>query len=378
VTCKNANKPGVWERAELNIQKYQAWKKKNARNNKKCRNLNTVNWEDIPEKSREVLAAQAHENMVSIGSVSAASSAASTITGASSPSIIRHSNVTLHQDVVILSTQSLKPQILIVIHNPMPHLSLQTGTSKEEKDCPALRWMFDTGASLSTANFHYMEAVVRQYPHILKAIYLPDNYAAITFSGIVTTPTEAPITTKLSVGFEIHLPYVTKDSNDTSLLVAAGPNVAVNLILGLPFIKAMGMIVDFIDNICEAKHLVCDPFPIDFRCARKSIPVSGVHDATSYSVEFQEVLQALSSIKAFLARQRDFRLSTMACPRAPSRIFRGMMLSASLSVSDIAGFLHQSPRMIPAITFRMSWGTWGTCESCLDPHRSLMDFTRKQ
>ena len=240
VTCKNANKPGVWERAELNIQKYQAWKKKNARNNKKCRNLNMVNWEEIPEKRREVLAAQAHENMVSIGSVSAASSAASTITGASSPSIIRHSNVTLHQDVIILSTQSLKPQILIVIHNPMPHLSLQTGTSKEEKDCPALRWMFDTGASLSTANFHYMEAVVRQYPHILKAIYLPDNYAAITFSGIVTTPTEAPITTKLSVGFEIHLLYVTKDGNDTSHLVAAGPNVAVNLILGSLLSKRWG------------------------------------------------------------------------------------------------------------------------------------------
>ena len=147
-----------------------------------------------------------------------------------------------------------------------------------------------------------MEAVVRQYPHILKAIYLPDDYAANTFPGIVTTPTEAPITTELSVGFEIHLPYVTKDGNDTSLLVAAGPNVAVNLILGLPFIKAMGMIADFIDNVCEAKHLVFDPFPVDFCRATKSIPVSGVHDATSHLVEFQEVLQALSSIKAFLAR----------------------------------------------------------------------------
>jgi hypothetical protein len=102
VTCENADKPGVWERAELNIQKYQARKKKNARNNKR-RNLNMVNWENIPEKRREVLAAQAHGNMVSIGSVSAASSAASTITGASSPSIICRSNVTLHQDVIIHS-----------------------------------------------------------------------------------------------------------------------------------------------------------------------------------------------------------------------------------------------------------------------------------
>ncbi len=51
----------------------------------------------------------------------------------------------------------------------MPHLTLQTGTSNEEKDCPGLRCMIDTGASLSTANFHYMEVVVRQYPQILKS-----------------------------------------------------------------------------------------------------------------------------------------------------------------------------------------------------------------
>jgi hypothetical protein len=227
VTCPNANEPGVWEKAELNIQKYQARKKKNARNNKKCRNLNTVNWEDIPEKRCEILAAQHHASLNKVAP-SSTSSAASTLTGDSSAGIIRRGSVTLHQDVVIFSTQSSKPQIPITIHSPMPHLSLQMGTSKEEKDCLALRCMLDTGASLSTANFHYMEAVVWQYLHILKAIYLPDNYAAITLSGIVTSPTEAPITTKLSVGFEIHPPYVTKDGNDTSLLVAAGPDITVN------------------------------------------------------------------------------------------------------------------------------------------------------
>ncbi len=296
--CPRANEPGVWEKAELNIQKYQARKKRNVSNNKKRRNLNTVNWENIPEKRREILAAQHHAslNKVAPGSVS---SAASTLTGASSPGIIRHGSVTLHQDVVILSTQSSKPQILIAIHSPMPHLTLQTGTSTEEKDCPALRCMLNTGTSLSTANFHYMEVVVRQYPQILKAIYLPDDYAAIILSGIVAFPTEAPITTKLLVGFKLHLPYVTKDGNDTSLLVAAGPDVAVNLILGLPFIKATGMIIDFINNVCDARHLICDPFPIDFRCSTKSIPVCGDRDAASHSIKIQEVLCALGSIKAY-------------------------------------------------------------------------------
>ena len=300
VICPRADEPGVREKAELNIQKYQARKKRNAKNNKKRKNLNTVNWEDIPESRRDVLGAQHFASLHKVVSGST-STAASTLTGSTGPGLIRRGNFTLHQDVVILSTQSSKPQIPIAVHSPMPHLILQTGTSKEEKDCPGLRCMLDTGASLSTANFHYMEAVVRQYPQILKAMYLPEDYAAIILSGIVTSSTAAPITTELPVGFEIHLPYVTKDGNDTSLLVAAGPDVAVNLILGLPFIKATGMIIDFIDNVCDAKHLICDPFPIDFRRATKAIPVSGARDAGSHSVEFQEVLCALESIKAFFA-----------------------------------------------------------------------------
>ena len=222
VICPNAHMPGVKEKVELNIQKFQSRKKKNGHNNKKRRNLNTLNWEDIPEKRREVIINQQR----ALISVSESPSVASSFTGSTpGASIIRRSNVTLLQDVVVLSTQSSKPQIPIMIHSPMPHLSLQTGTAKEERDCPALRCMLDTGASLSTANFHYMDAVVRRHPHILKAIYLPDDYAAIVLSGIVTSSTGAPITTELPVGFEIHLPYVTKDGNETSLLVAAGPTL---------------------------------------------------------------------------------------------------------------------------------------------------------
>jgi hypothetical protein len=121
-----------------------------------------------------------------------------------------------------------------------------------------------------------MEAIICQYPHIQKRVYLPADYAAIVLSGIVTSSDDSPITTELPVGFEIHLNYLTKDGSDTSLLVAAGPDVAVNLILGLPFIKATGLICGFIDNVCQAKHLLCDPFPIDFKRASKSIPVFSV------------------------------------------------------------------------------------------------------
>jgi hypothetical protein len=51
VICPNADQPGVREKAELDILKY-------ARINKKRKNLNTLNWEDIPEKRRGVILGQ--------------------------------------------------------------------------------------------------------------------------------------------------------------------------------------------------------------------------------------------------------------------------------------------------------------------------------
>ncbi len=235
-----------------------------------------------------------------VGSVVTADggSVTSLITGATatrSPSK-RASHIALHQDVVALTGSSLLPSIPVGIHSPMAHITFQTRIAHEEKDCPNLQCVFDTGAALSTANFHFMEAVVCQYPHILKRVYMPTEYSTIVLSEIVTASNAKPITTELPVGFEIHLPYLTKDGSETSLLVAAGPDVAVNLILGLPFIKATGMISNFVDNICQAKHSLCDSFPIDFKRATKSIPVFTAASAPCNVRDTRGALHVLASL----------------------------------------------------------------------------------
>jgi hypothetical protein len=180
---------------------------------------------------------------------------------------------------------------------------LQTGCSHKEKDCRALKCVFDSRAALITANFYFMEAVIRQYPHILTKIHLPDNYTAIVLSSIVNTPDSAPVTTELSVGFNIHLPYYTMDSNGTSLLIPSGPDVAVILVLGLPFIKEMGMVAEFVDNVCKAKNLLCDPFPINFKHATKSIPVfqSKPEDSLFLGKHVSSALQILGMLKSFMS-----------------------------------------------------------------------------
>ncbi len=48
-------------------------------------------------------------------------------------------------------------------------------------------------------------------------------------------------------------------------MVAVGPNVTVNRILGLPLIKQTKMIVNAADQVAELGALDALPFPIDFR-----------------------------------------------------------------------------------------------------------------
>ncbi len=55
-------------------------------------------------------------------------------------------------------------------------------------------------------------------------------------------------------------------------MVAVGPNVTVNTILGLPFIKQTKMIVDAADKVAELHALDALPFPIQFRRAQCQVP----------------------------------------------------------------------------------------------------------
>jgi len=62
---------------------------------------------------------------------------------------------------------------------------------------------------------------------------------------------------------------LTPDGANTTLAIAAGPDVSVNLILGLPFIKATGCVLDVNNNV---DGLDCSPLEIIYRRARVEIP----------------------------------------------------------------------------------------------------------
>jgi hypothetical protein len=113
--------------------------------------------------------------------------------------------------------------------------------------------------------------VAKHFLHCVAKIFTPRNYAPIVLLGFVQSNAES-VKTELEVGFLFHLPYKTTDDNSASLMIATSPNVSVNTIIGLPFMKAIGMILDLVDEVVECKYLDCSPFRVEFQRTSNHVP----------------------------------------------------------------------------------------------------------
>jgi hypothetical protein len=181
--------------------------------------------------------------------------------------------VVLVADVAVLAAGSpLKRAMPISIQSNLPHITLQFGTALDCPNCPLICCAVNSCADLATGNFHFFTSVAKRFPHCVVRMYTPDDYAPIVLSGVVQSNQES-VTTELEVGFLFHLPYRTREGDTSSLMVATGPNVSVNTILGLPFMEATGMILDLVNKVMDCKYLDCPPFPVDFRRTSNHVPV---------------------------------------------------------------------------------------------------------
>jgi hypothetical protein len=168
--------------------------------------------------------------------------------------------------------------------------------------------VIDTAAALTTGNFHFFAKVAKAFPHVVAKIFAPKDYSPIILSGIVQRGSET-ITTELTVAFEFHLPYTTPDGGTTSLLVATGPDVTVNTILGLPFIQATRMIIDAADQVAELRALDIPPFPIEWR--RATVHVPHIEPSPVHIAQYQDVIQEVENLECFMA---DMRIAHSSVP----------------------------------------------------------------
>ncbi len=93
---------------------------------------------------------------------------------------------------------------------------------------------------------------------------VPSYFGQIVFSGIVkrSKDDEQFATCAIDCAFEFHLPFYGHDGATISLVIATGPDVSINSILGLPFLKGSGGIVDFVNDVVDLCHLDFAPFKL--------------------------------------------------------------------------------------------------------------------
>ena len=84
---------------------------------------------------------------------------------------------------------------------------------------------------------HFYASVAKRFLHCVAKVFAPKDYAAIVLLGIMQTSEQAAVTTKLEISWQFYLPYKTKEGNDALFVIATGPHVSVNTILGLPFMQ---------------------------------------------------------------------------------------------------------------------------------------------
>jgi hypothetical protein len=278
VICPNRDNPGIREHAAKQIKKMRKSRKKRHAQNLKRRNLGTANLFDFDEEGQNRIQEQVLQAEGDHSSVTSSVSTPRSVTQQGLDSGCgrgrgRPGGVILVADVVVLAAGSpLKRTMPISIQSNLPHILLQFGADLDSPNCPSVHCAVDSCAALTTGNFHFFPLVAKRYPHCVSKIYTPKEYAPIVLSGIVSS-NAASVTTELKVGFLFHLPYRTREGDTTLLMVEKGPNVLVNTIIGLPFMKAMGMIMDLVDKVVECKYLDCPPFPVDFCRTSNHVPV---------------------------------------------------------------------------------------------------------
>jgi hypothetical protein len=105
------------------------------------------------------------------------------------------------------------------------------------------------------------------------------------------------------VGFQFHLPYLTTDGSPTSILIATGPHVTVNVIVGLPFIQATQAIIDLSDNVADLRAIDHPPFPIEYRHATVHVPVieEGIEHPVHLSEAELDVVRTVKDLEAYFS-----------------------------------------------------------------------------
>lgn len=231
-----------------------------------------------------------------------------------------------------------KPSLPVPIDNLIPHLPLPLGTAETQSTSPSIMCVVDTAASLSTGSYDFCSRLAKLHPECVHAIYTNQNYREIILSGIVQVDGRS-VTTSLPVAFCFHTPWTTRDGSPCRLVIACGPEVAVNVILGISFLKSTRCLIDLNDNVAIFNALDTPPITLRHKVARLDLPTQhGSPVAVQYS-DHKEFLDGLTRLDNAVADVFATLKSGVddTSPRMPKRSRTSLSNTASdWSVSNLS------------------------------------------
>ena len=321
ITCPNAAKPGVFERAQQNKAKREKAMAKRGSSSRWSKR--EPDFKDLNKKARKKMIQQVLASFSQEGDEEDESEDEKTRSGAGrgkslksprgSPkstgagggagrgkSVYQFLYDVIDQDASATVLQHGTPRSpLPVVINPMlPHIPVVFGLSLEDENSPTVMCVVDTAAALTTGNLFFVTKLAKMFPHCVAKISTADDYAPVTLTGIVRSDVDGTKTsTELPVAFTFHLPYAMTDGAPTNITIGCGPDVSVNVILGWPFIQATQMVIDAAECVAECRALDCEPFPIENRRARVDVPNATVptNESTANHADLLQELEALES-----------------------------------------------------------------------------------
>eukprot|EP00957_Ditylum_brightwellii_P138013 10521995-Ditylum_brightwellii.AAC.2 len=156
----------------------------------------------------------------------------------------------------MLSASTIKQVLPIPISNELMHIPIKLGQEGNFFQ-PIIFCLLDTRAGLSIGCALFILGICKQYPQlVLCIIKTKDQYTPIQLTGIISIsdPEEDKLlqSTHLPIVVELHMTYKTSDGTSTSLKMAIRNDIAVNIILGYPFIKSTKTTIDVTDNAAES------------------------------------------------------------------------------------------------------------------------------
>eukprot|EP00984_Skeletonema_dohrnii_P006307 scaffold2258_cov84-Skeletonema_dohrnii-CCMP3373.AAC.8 len=194
----------------------------------------------------------------------------------------------------------------VTIDPSLPCFSLRLGKSNDTpKTSVVVRTLVDTGAALSAGNLAFWLRILQEFPNIVSNIFVArgDNYTPIRLGGIVKQD-EQTVTTDLPVAFELVTPFFVGDPSKpkrVKIRIACGRNVSANIILGIPFLKPLGGVIDFNDNCLELSKVLNEKdrmHPLQFDSQQLCIPSADRVRASSNvkKENFRHILDELANL----------------------------------------------------------------------------------